>query len=111
MAVCKTIRTKEGIVEFLIQSENGDESVSGFKYADGKIEVHSLRTECAPLYLDEKTCVSLLSAEKFPSMLLAVILKTSQVVEFRAWDISGTQGFISKDFQPSFESSKKELNG
>ena len=112
MAVCKTIRTKESIVEFLIQSENGDESVSAFKYADGKIEVHSLKTECAPLYLDEKTCVSLLSAEKFPSMLLAVTLKSNQVVEFRSWDVSGTQGFVSKDFQPSAEtSSKKELNG
>ena len=115
MAVCKTIRTKESIVEFLIQSENGDECVSAFKYVDGKIEVHSLKAECAPLYLDEKTCVNLLSAEKFPSVLLAATLKTNQVVEFRAWDVSGTQGFMSKDFQlpsaASSESSKKESNG
>ena len=115
MAVCKTIRTKNSISEFLIQSENGDESVSAFRYVDGKIEVHSLRVECPPLYMDEKTCVSVLATEKYPSVLLSVTLKSNQSsIEFRAWDVVGTvatttgsqgggsqqqQGFHIKEFQ------------
>jgi len=106
MAVCKTIRTKEGIVDFLIQSENGDECISAFKYSDGKAEVHSLRVDCTPLNLDENTAVNLLSHDQFPSLLVAVTPKQNQSLEIRIWDASGNQGFIQKDIQPKLDSKK-----
>jgi len=108
MAVCKTIRTKDGINEFLIHSENGDENVTAFKYKDGKVEVHSLKADCPPLYLDEKTSVHLISvSEGVPSILVAVTQKHENI-ELRAWDVGSTQGFQQKDIFSWKGDTKKE---
>lgn len=98
MAVCQTIRTKIDIAKFLIQSENGDEPVTAFMYKDKKVEVHSLKTECNPLYLEESTSVELISHESFGKLLVSFTPKiNSNSIEVHVWDISIVHGFMPKD--------------
>ena len=98
MAVSRTIRTKNGISEFIIPSENGDEYVTAFKYLDHKVEVHSLKKECAPLYLEEHTTVNTLALEACGMVLVALTPRTSSAaVEMRVWDVTSPLGFTPKE--------------
>ena len=107
MAVCQTIRTRTGIVEFLLNSENGDEYSTAFKYSDNKVEVHSLKKECAPLYLEENTSVDILSVETYGALLLAVTpVITSSCLDIRLWDISSPLGFTPREVHIKIESKK-----
>lgn len=108
MAVCHTIRTKEGISSFLLPSENGNEYVTAFKYDNNKVEVHSLKKECAPLYLEEHTSVNILSNESFTALLVAVTPNvTTSCLDIRLWDVASAHGFTPKDIHLKVEYKKE----
>lgn len=112
MAVCQTIRTKIDVAKFLIQSENGDELVTAFMYKDKKVEVHSLKTDCAPLYLEEDTSVELITNESFGKLLVAFTPKiNSNKIEFFVWDVSSIHGFIPKDVSLKTTEKKDSFGG
>jgi len=111
MAVCRTIRTKNGISKFIIPSENGDEYVTAFKYTDNKVEVHSLKKECAPLYLEENTTVNTMSIEACGVVLLALTPRVqSGQIELRVWDVTSPLGFTPKEVAFE-EDGRKEAGG
>lgn len=98
MAVCQTIRTKIDIAKFLIQSENGDEHVTAFMYKDKKVEVQSLKADCAPLYLEEDTSVELVSHNTIGKLLVSFTPKQAfNTLDIRVWQVAGIQGFQPKD--------------
>lgn len=98
MAVSRTIRTKSGISKFIIPSENGDEYVTAFKYLDERVEVHSLKKECAPLYLEENTTVNTLNLESCGMVLLSLTPRFPTMnLEIRLWDVISPLGFTPKE--------------
>lgn len=98
MAVCRTLKTKKGITKFLLHSEHGDESMTGFQYEGKKVEVHALKKECAPLYFDEGTKLNYISLNNIGTLLIATTPNnTNNSLEIGLWDINNSLGFTPKE--------------
>ena len=106
MAVCRTIRTKLGVSKFLLQSQNGDEPCTAFLYTDNTVEVHSLKKDFSPLYLEENTNLSIIDKEEIGMLLAASTLdKITGELFLKFWDLNNFVGFLPKEIQ--LESTKE----
>lgn len=103
MSVSQTIKTRVGIKNFTLPSVDGDEFFLAFNYVDKKTEVHLLKRECAPLYLEENTTIGLLNSEQLGVFLLAVTPSPKHgkgcCLTFRVWDSASILGFTPKEIQ------------
>ncbi|XP_047137157.1 uncharacterized protein LOC124813747 [Hydra vulgaris] len=105
MAVCRTIRTKLGVSKFLLQSQDGNEPCTAFLYTDNSIEVHSLKKDFAPLYLEENTKVNIINKDDIGMLLAASTLdKATEELFLHFWDLNSSSYFQPKEIQ--IESSK-----
>jgi len=102
MSTLEVLKTKTGIKNFTLRNGDEDEIAMAFEYLDRKSEVHSLKQECVPLYLEENTKVSVINLDQSGSFLLAVtpnVKPSKSYAVFKIWDLSNVLGFTPKEIQ------------
>eukprot|EP00794_Sanderia_malayensis_P005596 gene5595-6285_t len=106
--VSQTTKTRTGIKRFILPTAEGDNSVLAFMYDDKKIEVHLLKHECAPLYLEENSSVALVNSAHIGHYLIAVTATVKQnkghtSLVFRTWDLTSVLGFTPKEIHAEID--------